>query len=88
MEGLRTGWPSYAPGWPSYVGWPSYAPPLWRLRADLFKKRPKSWNNGIFRDFSIRVLKLAANHEKQVFTFFVLLLPYIGVSGSLSPCKR
>ena len=36
-----------------------------------------------FEDFSIRAFKLAANHEKQVFTFFAFLPPYIGVSGSL-----
>ena len=50
-------------------------PPLWGLCADLFKKRSKSLNNAIFYDFSIRVLKLAANHEKQVFTFFAFLPP-------------
>ena len=37
----------------------------------------------IFQDFSIRALKLAASHEKQIFTFFAFLPPYIGVSGSL-----
>ena len=31
-------------------------------------------------DFSIRALKLVANREKQVFTFFAFSLPYIGVS--------
>ena len=41
-----------------------------------------------FDDFSIRALKLAANHEKQVFTFFAFLPPYIGVSGLLVYCKR
>ena len=74
-------WPCYATGWPSYA-------PLWELRADLFKKRPKSLKNASFSRFSIRALKLAANHEKQVFTFFAFLPPYIGVSGSLMPCKR
>ena len=34
-------------------------------------------------NFSIRALKLVANREKQVFTFFGFLPPYIGVSGSL-----
>ena len=63
-------------------------PPLWELRADLFKKRPKSLKNASFYDFSIRALKLAANHEKQVFTFFAFLPPYMGVSGSPVPRKR
>ena len=34
-----------------------------------------------FVDFFIRALKLAANREKQVFTFFGFLPPYIGVLG-------
>ena len=42
----------------------------------------------VFHNFSIRALKLAANHEKQVFTFFAFLPPYMGVSGSLVPRKR
>ena len=42
----------------------------------------------VFHDFSIRALKLAANHEKQVFTFFAFLPPYMGVSGSAVPRKR
>ena len=41
-----------------------------------------------FVDFFIRALKLAANREKQVFTFFGILPPYIGVSGLLVYCKR
>ena len=31
----------------------------------------------------IEALKMAENHEKQSFTFFAFLPPYIGVSGSL-----
>ena len=31
----------------------------------------------------IEALKMAENHEKQGFTFFAFLPPYIGVSGSL-----
>ena len=34
------------------------------------------------------VLKMAENHEKQCFTFFAFLPPYIGVSGSLVSRKR
>ena len=41
-----------------------------------------------FEDFSIRALKLAANREKQVFTFFGFLPPYIGVSGLPVYLKR
>ena len=63
-------------------------PPLWELRADLFKKRPKSLKNAFFYHFSIRAFKLAANHEKQVVTFFAFLPLYIGVSGSLVSRKR
>ena len=36
----------------------------------------------------IEVLKMAENREKQVFTFFAFLPPYIGVSGSLVSRKR
>ena len=74
-------WPCYAAGWPSYA-------PLWELRADLFKKRPKSLKNASFHDFSMRTLKLFANHEKLVFTFFAFLPPYMAVSGSAVPRKR
>ena len=63
-------------------------PPLWRLRADLFKKRSKSLKNASSYDFSIRALKLAANHEKLVFTFFAFLPPQIGFSCSAVPRKR
>ena len=41
-----------------------------------------------FDDFFIRALKLAANREKQLFTFFGFLPPYIGVSGSLTYPNR
>ena len=37
--------------------------------------------------FFIGALKLAANREKQVFTFFAVLPPYIGVLGLLAYCK-
>ena len=54
-----------------------------------------SWKNDLFLpkwrffdNFSFRALKLAANHEKQLFTFFGFLPPYIGVSGLLVYCKR
>ena len=43
--------------------------------ADLMEK------STFFNDFSIRALKLAESREKQLFTFFGLLPPYIGVSG-------
>ena len=36
----------------------------------------------------IEVLKMAENIEKQSFTFFAFLPPYIGVSGSLVCHKR
>ena len=41
-----------------------------------------------FDDFSLRALKLAAIHEKHVFTFFAFLPPYIGVSGLPVYAKR
>ena len=41
-----------------------------------------------FEDLFIRALKLAANHEKQVPTFFAFLPPYMAVSGSAVPRKR
>ena len=37
----------------------------------------------VFDPFCVEALKLAENHEKQSFTFFAVLPPYIGVSGSL-----
>ena len=55
--------------------------PVWGLCADLMEKC-------VFADFFIRALKLAANHEKQVFTFLGFLPPYIAVSGSLMHTKR
>ena len=36
----------------------------------------------------IEVLKIAENLEKQSFTFFAFLPPYIGVSGSLVSRNR
>ena len=71
----------YAPGWPSYAPYGDY------VRTSLKNVR-NLWKMILFHNFSIRVLKLAANHEKQVFTFFAFLPPYMGASGSLMPCKR
>ena len=50
-----------------------------------------SWKNDIFLpklcffdNCSFRALKLLANHEEQLLTFFRCLPPYFGVSGSLA----
>ena len=50
-----------------------------------------SWKNGSFLpkccfyyNFSFRALKLLANHEEQLLTFFGFLPPYFGVSRSLA----
>ena len=56
--------------------------PVWGLCADLMEKCT------FFVDFFIRALKLAANREKQVFTFFGFLPPYIGVLGLPVYLKR
>ena len=37
-----------------------------------------------FDNFSFRALKLLANHEEQLLTFFGFLPPYFGVSRSLA----
>ena len=37
----------------------------------------------VFERFCVEALKMAENLEKQSFTFFAFLPPYIGVSGSL-----
>ena len=37
----------------------------------------------VFDLFFVEALKMAENPEKQSFTFFAFLPPYIGVSGSL-----
>ena len=47
-----------------------------------------SWIFVDVHDFFVGALKLAENREKQLFTFFALLPPYIGVSGSLVSRKR
>ena len=52
------------------------------VMADLLEKCT------FFADFSIRAFKLAAIYEKQLFTFFAFLPPYIGVSGSPMYLKR
>ena len=67
-------------------GW---TPEVWPGCAPYGDYVPTSWKNVIFvDDFSIGALKLAANREKQVFTFFGFLPPYIGVSGSPMYLKR
>ena len=50
-----------------------------------------SWKNVIFSskwrffvNFSFRALKLLANHEEQLLTFFGFLPPYFAVSRSLA----
>ena len=75
--------------------WPSPRPRMAQLRppyGDYVRTSLKNvrnlWKMILFHDFPIRALKLAANHEKQVFTFFAFLPPYMGVSGSRMPCKR
>ena len=42
----------------------------------------------VFDRFGVEALKLAENHEQQLFTFFAFLPPYMGVSDSLVPRKR
>ena len=37
----------------------------------------------VFDPFCVEALKMGENHEKQCFTFFAFLPPYIRVSGSL-----
>ena len=41
-----------------------------------------------FHEFFVGALKLAENREKDFFTFFAFLPPYIGVSGSPMFLKR
>ena len=81
-------WPSYAPGWPSYTQNGLVTPPYGDYVRTSLKNVRFFGKITVFYDFSIRALKLAANHEKQVFTFFAFLPPYMGVSGSLVPRKR
>ena len=61
-------WPCYATGWPSYA-------PLWELRADLFKKHPKSLKNPVFHDFSHQGAQIVCKSRKTSFTFFAFLPP-------------
>ena len=70
------------PGWPSQSQDGLVSPQAGLVMADLLEKCT------FFEDFFIRAIKLAANSEKQVFTFFAFLPPYIGVSGLLVYCKR
>ena len=63
------------------AGWPSESQGG-LVMADLMEKCI------FFDDFFIRALKLVANHEKQVFTFFAFLPPYIGVLGSTVYLER
>ena len=63
-------------------------PPYGDYVRTSLKNVRNSWKMILFHDFSIRALKLAANHEKQVFTFFAFLPPYMAVSGSAVPRKR
>ena len=88
-EGLEEDWRRIGGGWTPEV-WPGYAP-VWGLDRDLLKKRPKFaknvTNSSKLRfggDFSFRALKLLANHETQLLTFFGFLPPYFGVSRSLA----
>ena len=62
--------------------WPGYAP-VWGLCADLLEKLHFFVKMKFFVNFSFRALKLAANREKQLFTFFGFLPPYFDVSRSL-----
>ena len=68
--------------WPSCPQDGPVSPQDGLVMADLLEKCT------FFDDFSIRALKLAANHKKQVFTFFAFLPPYIGVAGLLVYFKR
>ena len=71
------------------MGWEDGPPEVWPGCAPYGDYVPTFWKVvRFFNDFSIRALKLVANHEKQVFTFFTFLLPYIAVSGSLMYAKR
>ena len=42
----------------------------------------------VFDRFCVEALELVENLEKQSFTFFAFLPPYIAVSGSLMYAKR
>ncbi len=70
-------WPGYAPVWPGYA-------PVWGLCRDLLEKLHFLPKLCFFDNFSFRAVKLLANHEEQLLTFFGFLPPYFGVSGSLA----
>ena len=69
-------WPGYAPVWSGYA-------PVWGLCRDLLEKSHFFVKIIFFDNFSFRALKLLANHEKQLLTFFGFLPPYFDVSRSL-----
>ena len=50
-------------------------PPLWRLRADLFKKRPKSLKNRSFARFFHEDAQLGCKSRKTGFYVFCLFTP-------------
>ncbi len=68
------GTPQYGLGTPQYG---DYVATSWKN--DIFCQ-----NDVFFVNFSFRALKLLANHEKQLFTFFGFLPPYFSVSRSLA----
>ena len=80
--GLQEHWRSLRGGWTPEV-WPGYAP-VWGLDRDLLKKCHFFAKMYFFDNFSFRALKLLANHEEQLLTFFGFLPPYFGVSRSLA----
>ena len=63
--------------------WPGYAP-VWGLCADLLEKSHFFVKIRFFVNFSFRALKLLANREEQLLTFFGFLPPYFDVSRSLA----
>ena len=63
-------------------------PPYGNYVRTSLKNVPFFWKMQVFHVFFIRALKLAANREKRVFTFFAFLPSYMPVSGSLVPRKR
>ena len=51
-----------------------------RQNGDFWVKKSPKWRLLLI---FIEALKMAENHEKQLFTFFAFLPPYIGISGFL-----
>ena len=80
--GLQEHWRSLGGGWTPEV-WPGYAP-VWGLCADLLEKSHFFVKIRFFVNFSFRALKLLANREEQLLTFFGFLPPYFDVSRSLA----